>query len=127
MKREIKLHNGTITTVDDSAYKVMEYHEWLNEGKNRFGEDFLDWKFQCPMCGHISSIREFKEAGADNLVCAYQECIGRYMGKGSPKEGDSSGCNWTAYGSFEITNGKGIIVIGKDGLGIKIYDFANIN
>lgn len=125
MKRKIKLH-GAYTEVDDTKKKVMAKQEWLEEGKHRFGADFTKWKFQCPMCGHIASIKEFKEAGAKDPNSAYQECIGRYTGKGSPKEGDSSGCNWAAYGLLGIPNGKGIIVIADDDeTGIECFDFAD--
>lgn len=125
MKREIKMHTGAIHTVDDQKHKVMTQAEWMEEGKRRFGVDFLKWKFQCPMCGHVASIQDFKDAGAENPNCAYQECIGRYTGKGAPKEGDSSGCNWAAYGFFGIPNGKGVIVISEDGTGTDVYDFAD--
>lgn len=40
----------------------MTIQEWREEGKRRFGKDYMDWKFECPMCGHIASIRDFKEA-----------------------------------------------------------------
>ena len=125
MKRKIQLHTGAYTTVDDTKKKVMTQREWMEEGKRRFGEDFMNWKFQCPMCGHIASIREFRDAGADNPNSAYQECIGRYTGKGSPQKDDSSGCNWAAYGFLGIPNGKGIIVISDDdGTGPDCFDFA---
>lgn len=125
MLRKIKLHTGAYTEVDDAKKKVMTQQEWMDEGKSRFGEDFMNWKFQCPMCGHISSIKDFKDAGANDPNCAYQECIGRYTGKGSPKEGDSTGCNWAAYGLFGIPNGKGIIVTSdEDGTGTECFDFA---
>ena len=123
--RKIKLHTGAYIEVDDEKKKVMTQSEWMEEGKRKFGEDFKNWKFQCPMCGHIASIKDFKDAGADSPNCAYQECIGRYTGQGSPKEGDSSGCNWAAYGLFGIPNEKGIIVIADDdGIGTECFDFA---
>ncbi len=125
MKRKIKMHTGAIRTVDDEQHKVMTQAEWMEEGKRRFGQDFLNWKFQCPMCGHVASIQDFKVAGADNPNCAYQECIGRYTGKDSPKKGDSSGCNWAAYGLFGIPNGKGILVVGEDEIGTEVFDFAD--
>lgn len=123
MGRTIKLHTGVSTTINDD-HRVMTEQEWLNEGKNRFGEDFMKWRFVCPMCGHTASIQEFKDAGADDPNLAFQECIGRYLGKGSPKEGDSSGCNWAAYGLFGIPNGKGIIVIDDNEMGTEVFDFA---
>ena len=124
MKRKIKLHTGAYTEVDDTKKKVMTQKEWMEEGKKRFGEDFMNWKFQCPMCCHVASIKDFKDAGAKDPNCAYQECIGRYQGKGAPVKGDSSGCNWAAYGLFGIPNGKGITVISDDGIGTECFDFA---
>ena len=99
--------------------KTYNLEEWKTEGKIRFGENIMKWKFKCPMCGHITSIQEFKDAGAKSPDCAYSECIGRYTGKGSPKEGDSSGCNWCNYGFFGIPHG-GILVDGHH-----IFDFAD--
>ena len=34
--------------------------QWLEEGKNRFGEDFINWKFICPRCGNIASGEDLK-------------------------------------------------------------------
>lgn len=124
MERTIKMSSGSYRTVDDAKHKVMTQSAWREEGTRRFGKDFMDWKFKCPMCGHVASIREFKDAGASDPNCAYQECIGRYTGKGSPKKDDDSGCNWAAYGLFGIPNGKGIIVIADDDTGVECFDFA---
>lgn len=83
----------------------------------------MKWKFKCPMCGHVATVEEFKEVGADSPDCAYVECIGRYTGKGSPKNNDSSGCNWCAYGLFGIPKG-GVKVKTDDGDTKHIFDFA---
>lgn len=123
MKREIKFRTGVFEEIDDLKYKIMEKEEWLKEGKKRFGEDFMKWRFRCPMCGHIASVKEFIEAGADDPNCAYQECIGRY--KDAPVTGDTRQCFWTAYGIDGLLNGKGIIVIEDDGKGTKCFDFAD--
>jgi hypothetical protein len=40
------------------------------------------------------------------------------------KEGDSSGCNWTAYGLFGIPNGKGVFVMTGNEEGQEIFDYA---
>ena len=91
MKRTIKLHTGADMTVEDATHKIMTIQEWREEGTRRFGGDYMDWKFECPMCGHIASIRDFKEAGAKGPDCACQECLGRYTGKGAPKMRKESG------------------------------------
>ena len=98
--------------------------EWQAEGKKRFG-DMMKWKFVCPMCGHVASVQDFKDAGADSPDCAYVECIGRYQGKGSAEKGDSSGCDWCAYGLFGIPNDNFDIVVTPDGREEKIFQFAD--
>lgn len=45
------------------------------------------------------------------------------QGKDPPVEGDSSGCNWAAYGFFG-TMGKGRIVIADDGEEVEVFSFA---
>lgn len=104
--------------------KYNSVKEWQDEAKRRFGPDMMDWKFRCPMCGHVASIRDFKKAGAKSPNCAYQECIGRYTGKGSPKEGDDSGCDWCAYGLFGIPR-EHDTVVADDGKEIDVYPFAD--
>lgn len=97
--------------------------EWMNEGKERFGDDFSNWKFKCPACGHVSSIKEFKEFGADPND-AYQKCIGRVNGKGTKDQTDlGNGCNWAAYGLFG-TLGEGRTVISDQGNEVNVFDFA---
>ena len=104
--------------------KYSSVKEWQDEAVRRFGPDYLKWKFRCPMCGHVASIQDFKDVGADSPNVAYQECIGRYTGKGSPKEGDSSGCNWAAYGLFGIPR-EHDIVVADDGTEVHVYPMAD--
>ena len=102
--------------------KQTTLKEWQEEACARFGEDFRKWKFRCPACGHEQSIQDFLDIGADPNS-AFQDCIGRHMGKGSPVKGDSSGCNWAAYGFFG-TMGKGRTVIMEDGKTVEVFAFA---
>jgi hypothetical protein len=115
-KQEKQINEEKITT-----YASIE--AWEAEGKRRFGNDYMEWKFVCPMCGHVASVADFKAAGAADPNCAYTECLGRYHGKGSPQAGDSSGCNWAAYGLFGIPRG-GCYVLQPDGTKAHIFDFA---
>lgn len=97
--------------------------EWTNEGKQLFGKDFLEWKFECPVCGHVASIRDFKEVGADPND-AYQMCIGRVNGKGTKNQTDEgNGCNWAAFGLFGTVS-KGRTVISDEGNEVSVFDFA---
>jgi len=89
--------------------------EWLTEGKNKFGDNFLNWKFKCPRCGRINSVKEFKDAGADRPDRAATNCIGRYD--------RNKGCDWAAYGLLG-TLGKGRIVTLNNGEEVEVFDFA---
>lgn len=102
---------------------IISIAEWREEGVRRFGDDPRNWKFRCPACGHVSSVADFMELGK-TAELAYQECIGRLTGKGSPKSGDSSGCNWAAYGLFG-TLGKGRTIVTEKGREIEVFDFAD--
>lgn len=93
--------------------KTYTPEEWRTEGKRRFGENFEDWKFKCPSCGNIANGQEFKEAGAEPNDM-YQNCIGRFNGK-------TKGCDWAAYGFFDICTVH--IKTNEDKL-VPVFDFA---
>ncbi len=103
--------------------KYNSVKDWRSEGERRFGPDTLKWKFRCPMCGHIASVQDFKDAGARSHNSAYLECLGRYTGKESPRKGDSSGCNWAAYGLFGIPAEHDTIITEPDNE-IDVFPFA---
>ena len=87
----------------------MTYDEWMAEGKRRFGEDFLNWRFECPICHHVVAVRDYqqyKDKGADpnSATC---ECIGRYI-PGSRKAFENGGrktgpCDYAGYGLFRLS------------------------
>lgn len=111
-------------TKEENKMKYNSVEEWKAEATRRFGPDMLKWRFRCPMCGHVASVQDFKDAGAKSPSCAYQECLGRYTGKGTPKKGDSSGCNWAAYGLFGIPAEHDIVVVAP-GDQVDVYPFAD--
>ena len=120
---EYKKSSGVSIITDKTPIPVKD---WLDEGKALFGADVMKWKFRCPMCGHVASVQEFKDVGAESPDAAYQECIGRYRGAGSPnsKDGNPNGCNWAAYGLFGIPNGKGRLVLAEGGTVVEVFDYA---
>ena len=97
--------------------------EWKEDAVKRFREDAGNWKFKCPACGHVSSVKHFKDLGDDGNS-AYQECIGRHTGKGAPTKDSKDGCNWAAYGLFGNL-GKGRIIITPGGKEVEVFDFAD--
>mgnify|MGYP007102561128 FL=1 len=96
--------------------------EWLTELKNRFGEDPMKWAFKCPACGKISTMKEFKDAGAEPDD-SYQTCIGRHTDKGSPTKDSKDGCKWAAFGLFGTLSG-GDVIVTDDGKEIQVFSMA---
>lgn len=69
--------------------------------------EWMKWRFQCPICGHVQTPADFKAIGSDGQS-AYQECIGRHT-KGARdfatkpgKNGQKSPCDYATYGLFRI-------------------------
>lgn len=92
--------------------------EWRAEGRALFGEDTAKWKFVCPSCGHVTSVEEWKKAGATDGEVAYN-CIGRRTGerhvtekKAFKKAGGP--CNYTGGGLFKLNP---VTVVLADGSG----------
>ena len=92
--------------------KTMTIEEFATEAKARFGNNIVNWKFVCPMCGTVQSVLELSNAVvADGGTREDTEkyigfsCIGRFTGQGD--EGIAAknkglpwdkGCNWTLGG-----------------------------
>lgn len=56
----------------------MTRAEWLAGGTRRFGEDVALWRFVCPSCGHVASVKDYQDAGAPQGAVGFS-CIGRYL------------------------------------------------
>ena len=61
----------------------MTHQEWAAEAVRRFGPNAKDWKFVCPVCGYVQSMRDFETQTDLSLeeierVIGFS-CIGRWM------------------------------------------------
>jgi hypothetical protein len=56
----------------------MTLEEWEKLGTEKFGPDKMQWKFKCPVCGHVASAQDYKDAGAPEEAAAFA-CVGRYL------------------------------------------------
>lgn len=105
--------------------------EWEAEGRKLFGDDFMKWRFKCPVCKHVATVedyRAFKEQGA-TPDSATNECIGRYLPKeqrggfsrdhSNPKV--KSPCDYAGYGFFRLSP---VEVETEDGKVISSFAFA---
>ena len=94
---------------------VMLYADWRAKGTRLYGPDMTDWKFKCPSCGHVHSVREFKDAGVDEEL-AFTCCSSRFGLGGRPD------CKWTTGGLFRIG---GVYVVRPDFVPVLAFDFAD--
>lgn len=90
--------------------------QWLKEGERRFGKDVEKWRVKCSMCGTITELSEYKDAGAESPDCAFKECIGRYV--------TGKGCNWCTYGLFGLPSDDRYVIRFPDGHKDEIFPFA---
>ncbi len=101
--------------------KITE-SEWLEEGKELFGEDMKQWRFKCSNCGHIQTVQDFIDLGVkepENYV--FFSCIGRFM---PDCEGtvwnDKSPCDYTLGGLIPIVS---TVVIRDNGKEVRVFEF----
>lgn len=94
---------------------VVLYADWLKEGSRLYGPDMLDWRLKCPACGHIQTLREFKDAGVDEEN-AFTCCASRF------NLGSNKTCKWTTGGLLRIG---GVYVVRPDFVPVLAFAFAD--
>jgi hypothetical protein len=115
----------------EPAEKKYTYEEWRAEGERRFGKDQMNWKFVCPVCKHVQSTTDYKNAGAPSDVVGFS-CVGRWLpecrdafGLRKPRKGDKKGkegpCNYAGGGLFRINP---VTVLFPDQKSGQFFDFA---
>jgi hypothetical protein len=78
----------------------MTLADWRAEAMRRFGPDPMLWRFVCPSCGHVTSVKDWRDAGATECEIAFS-CVGRHL----KKSGDIFGaapCNYAGGGLFKL-------------------------
>ena len=76
---------------------------WHAEGERLFGPDRMQWRFVCPVCGHIAAAADWERAGAPKETVGFS-CIGRWI-NGSRQAFGGSGpgpCNYAGGGLFRM-------------------------
>jgi hypothetical protein len=110
---------------------TMTHTEWLAEAKRRFGDDPMAWKFVCPSCGHVASVKDWKDAGAPEGAVAFS-CVGRYIGDdvddkiARDKAFRNSGgpCNYAGGGLFRLNPVAVDFEEGKEPM--QVFAFADV-
>lgn len=101
----------------------MTQDEWRAQATALFGPDPMDWKFVCPSCCHVASVRDWKDAGATEGEVAFS-CIGRHAKdtdaadkKTFRKQGGP--CTYAGGGLFRINP---VVIEGHD----NVFAFATV-
>ncbi len=95
--------------------------EWRAEGERLFGPDQMDWKFVCPSCKHVASVRDWEKVGAPENTVAFS-CIGRWM-KADDKnifQGKGGPCHYTGGGLFRLNP----VLVTESGNECDVFAFA---
>jgi len=103
-------------------HRVVTHEEWVEEGRRRFGDDPLSWRFVCPSCGRVASVAEWKAAGAPEGEVAFC-CVGRHVegAKEAFAKGDNSrGCTYSGGGPFRLNP----VSVIKDGVLHEMFEFS---
>lgn len=90
----------------------VHHKTWFKEGTSLFGADPMQWKFICPVCGHIASTKEWMDAGATSGAVAFS-CIGRWQ--------EGVGCDYSGGGFIGLNP---VTVLHEDGTTQCVFEFA---
>ncbi len=103
--------------------------DWRKQATELFGEDFLKWKFKCPVCEHVATVQDYKTAGAPVNSAGFS-CVGRWAGVNPDTEKGDIGpngikgkgpCNYAGGGLFKLTP---VTVVDPDGHEMQCFEFA---
>jgi len=93
------------TTTAPAEHRKLTQAELLAELRERFGDNWTRWAFQCPNCSDIATgldisvaLTNYPRKGHDGhevptSAVLGQECIGRIL----PRD-EERGCDWAAFG-----------------------------
>lgn len=100
--------------------RSLTHQQWVAEAMSRYGSNPRDWKFVCPSCGYVASVKEWLEAGAEEEIAT--SCVGRAL-LSRKQIGDTTGgpCNYAGYGLLRLNP---VEVIHPDGAVTQAFEFA---
>ncbi|MBN1535216.1 MAG: hypothetical protein JW908_00685 [Anaerolineales bacterium] len=89
--------------MDKSNVRVTTLEQYTAEAEAIFGSDKMNWKFVCPACGYVASVKEYQEAGAPEGAVGFL-CVGRWKGAKRRAFGDTGDgpCDYAGGGLIGI-------------------------
>lgn len=110
--------------MNDYSIRQLTHNQWLKEGFERFKTmDVNQWKFICPVCGYIASIKDWIDSGAPIESAAFS-CIGRWKDKRRRAFGDQGlgPCDYAGGGLFTLNP---VHVTLQDETQVQVFEFAS--
>ncbi len=98
------------------------YAEWLAEAERRFGPYTTNWRFVCPVCGHVASKQDYLEAGAPEAAVGYS-CVGRWIA-GSKQAFSKKGAGPCTYAGGGLIQRNPVRIV-HDGHVFRFFAFAD--
>jgi hypothetical protein len=94
--------------------------EWRAEAARLFGPDPGGWRFVCPSCGHVASVRSWEDLGATPGEIGFS-CVGRHMPSARDAfTGGPGPCNYAGGGLFQINP----VSVTTDAGVVRVFEFA---
>jgi hypothetical protein len=95
--------------------RTITRDQLITELTDRFGDDKDKWSFVCPACGHVQTVKDFKEIGVNPEHINFS-CIGRFVK-------NIGGCTWTLSGLRGLSRIH-TLEIDCDGIKIPCFEIA---
>ena len=92
----------------------------MEKAKSLFGRNPDNWKFKCPCCGHVASVKDYEDAGAPTGAVGFS-CIGRWSGHMDTDMGAGQPCNYSGGGLFQLNP---VTVVFPDEEKHQVFEFA---
>ena len=104
-----------------SPSRKLTHAEWTAEAEKRFGTGAMKWRFVCPVCGHVATVQDWKDAGAQEGAVAFS-CVGRWAE--SPRkafggDGKPGPCDYTGGGLFRLNP----VTVTYEGIEHQVFEF----
>lgn len=99
--------------------------QWEAEGRELFGDDWMQWKFKCPSCGHVARTQDWEDAGAEMDAVAFS-CVGRWLNARMEMGEEGGPCNYAGGGLIRL-NPVTVNVFDGDGNVVEehqVFEFA---
>ena len=99
--------------------REVNYEEWADEAKRLFGDDPMDWRFECPVCGYRARVRDWKDVGAISGEAGFS-CLGRHLPEEQRDPENGGPCDYAGGGLFRLNP----VIVHCDGTTVEMFEFA---